>query len=132
MALRWLFLLGVLGASGCTLYVTYQSDPQSALVYEGSKQFGYTPIKLQYTPTQEFINGGCMKLRPISVRWASGAEASVNSISVCAANGYNQQLNFVRPNVDGRELDVRFAIEMQRNSILQQQAQAQQDMARRS
>lgn len=47
-------------------------------------------------------------------------------MQACPANGYSQQFTFVRPSeVPGRELDVQVALELQRNALLERQANSQ-------
>jgi hypothetical protein len=94
------------------LQITYQSDPPGAMFYENGRQWGYTPFTLQYTPDQNFVQGRCMLLRPSMVRWASGAEASMQQLQACGSTGYSQQFVFVRPNIPGRELDTQFYLQL--------------------
>ena len=125
-------LLVLIFSSACsnTVRVTYYSDPAGAALYEGEQFFGYTPVSLDYQVKSEMKKTGCAVLRPTAVRWASGAEAAITSMNVCAINGTTQQFTFVRPTgVPGRELDVQFAIEKERNAILAAQANAQRDLA---
>lgn len=120
-------------ASGCAaqvLTVTYHSDPEGAMLYEGSRLWGYTPISLTYPGvTATLRQGQCARLNGSMVRWASGAEARIDSLSACASVGWNTQFVFLRPSgLPGRELDAQFALQLQQNAMLQQQAQAQQDL----
>ncbi len=83
---------------------------------------GYTPITLEYNASEDFKKGGCMMLRPPMVRWASGAEASVQSLQACASTGYEQGFVFLRPTgLPGRELDVQFSLERERIRIMNEQ-----------
>lgn len=126
--MKKLIIIGLVFLAACSrsLTVTYQSDPPGALLYEGGKQWGYAPFALRYEPSAEFLKGGCMVLRPSMVRWASGAEASIPSLSVCASNGKKQQFVFLRPNeIPGRDLDAMFYAQMQQVAAQQQIADAQ-------
>jgi hypothetical protein len=113
------------------LNMTYTSDPVGAMVYQGPTLLGYAPVAVEYpwelaakSPTQ------CMRLQPITVRWASGAEAKVSTLSACASKGHFQQFSFVRPTeIPGRELDVQFALKQQELALMQQQAAAQERAA---
>lgn len=121
-------LLLCLALSACSrsLVITYQSDPPGAMLYEGGRQWGYTPFALKYEPDAAFSSGGCMTLQPSMVRWASGAEASIPSLSACATTGKNQAFVFLRPNgVPGRDLDAQFYAQMQQVAAQQQMASAQ-------
>jgi hypothetical protein len=117
--------------TGCAsqIRVTYQSDPPGATIYQNSQPMGVTPVTLTYAPDPAFDKGQCVRLEGPSVKWASGATASVSFLNACPAQGYNQVYSFARPDVPGREADMRYALELQRNSILSRQAQAQQDAA---
>jgi hypothetical protein len=111
-----------------TLYVTFHSDPEGAMVYanEGEQLAGYAPVRLKYTPTEQLRAGkGCMTLQPVKVRWASGATASIATLQASPAQGGEQQFSFVRPDLPGRELDVQFAIARIQNTALVAAAQAQ-------
>jgi hypothetical protein len=106
--------------------VTFQSDPTGATLYEDSagsqKLWGYTPVVLKYQVPKRW--NACMALKPLKVRWASGAEASI-TLNVCPQTGKNQQFVFQRPTgVAGLELDVQFAIAMLRNAAIAAEAPA--------
>ena len=107
-------VLAARGPRGLT--VTYYSDPAGATLYANQSQqsFGYAPTKLKYKVSKGFSSGSeCMTLQPVMVRWASGAEASISTITACPQNGGNQQFTLVRPTgVEGRELDVQFALQL--------------------
>ena len=105
------------------LVVTYVSDPAGAMLYQDERQWGYTPMSLSYDGSWiPFYKGQCLKLRPVAVRWASGAEASIANLSACPDQGYAQQFAFKRPAaVPGLAIDADFAVQVQRNAILQQQ-----------
>jgi hypothetical protein len=114
--------------SGCAkqLAVTYMSDPPGATLYQGQENFGYTPKTLYYKISVENKERGKMTLQGMSVRWASGATASSPSVIVDLSIGANQQLTFLRPeSVAGREIDIQFALELERLRLAQQQADAQ-------
>lgn len=71
-----------------------------------------------------------MILQPAMVRWASGAEASIEQLQACGNIGYVQQFIFLRPKeIPGRELDVQFSLELQQIAVQQAMAQAQRDAA---
>lgn len=121
--------------AGCApvLFVTYHSDPEGAMLYANSNKqlFGYAPFTLKYRATRLFVSGReCMKLQGALVRWASGAEASIAELMACPGDGRNQQFVFVRPDVDGRDIDAQFAMQMLQNAALTQQAIAAEYAAR--
>lgn len=118
-------------ASAPALQVTYHSDPEGATLYEGTRLWGYTPMSLTYPgAAMAFSRGECLTLNPTTVRWASGAEASISGLKVCPAQGPYQQFVFIRPNeVPGREIDAQFALQVLQNAALAQQAAAQERAA---
>ena len=106
-------------------------DPEGATLYEGGKRWGYTPITLTYPAARyAFAENRCLTLNATQVRWASGATASNGGLQACPATGSNQQYVFVRPsNAPGAEIDASFAIQLQRNGVMQQQEDAQDAIA---
>ena len=124
--------IAVLQLAGCVsivqhpLQMTYHSDPEGATLYQDSTRFGYTPVTLTYQDVSYiFRAGNCLALQPVQIRWASGAAASVSNLKACPAQGYRQQYSILRPtNAPGADIDANFALQLQRNGILQQQADA--------
>ena len=121
MKILWLPLLASL--TGCAgLRIQYESDPPGATLYQDGQPMGITPYTLTYQPDENFKRGGCMSIRPTLVKWASGATASTGSgLTACKSTGSRQRYMFVRPNVPGRDVDMNFALQLQRNGIMQQQ-----------
>jgi hypothetical protein len=109
------------------LNMTYHSDPEGATLYEGGRLWGSTPVTLTYQDGRAaFARNECLRLNPMHVRWASGVVASVSDLQACPATGFFQAYVFVRPpDIPGADIDANFAIQLQRNSALQQQANAQ-------
>ena len=113
--LLWLIMGIMVLIIGCAsnLRVAYYSDPPGALLYEGGKKFGYTPVTLKYQISKEDKRLGYVVLRGAQVRWASGALASLGQLKAYLNAGKNQQFTFVRPqNIPGWEIDVQFAREL--------------------
>lgn len=138
-AMRWriraldgliLVLAGAL-TGGCVtprvLNMTYHSDPEGATLYEGGRLWGYTPLTLTYPGGRAaFARNECLSLNPMQVRWASGVTASITNLQACPATGLLQQYVFVRPaSAPGADIDANFAIQLQRNGVMQQQADGQ-------
>jgi len=126
-------LLGtLLTLTGCasTLSVTYHSDPPGAVLYQEQQHFGRTPVTLNYQIRDEDKKRGYMNLTGPTVRWASGASAHIPSIKADLSIGTNQQFTFTRPDsFPGRELDVRFALELEKLALMRKQLEAQEDQA---
>jgi hypothetical protein len=113
------------------LEMTYISDPAGAMVYEGEKLYGRTPITLSYpSAAVPFSKGRCLALRPVTYRWSSGAEKRIDGISACPQQGKHQQVAFRRPEgAPGLELDVKVGLQVEQNILAQQQAQAAETSA---
>lgn len=114
-------------AEAADVKVTFQSDPIGATLYEevngSQKLWGYAPFTLKFQVPRKWTT--CMSLTPMTVRWVSGAQASI-TLSVCPQTGKNQQFTFQRPTgVPGVELDVQFAIAMMQNAAAAATAAAQ-------
>lgn len=125
-------IVALLVLTGCasSLSVTYYSDPPGAVLYQGQQRFGHTPVTLNYQIREEDRKRGYMTLQDPTVRWASGASASIPSLKADLSIGTNQQFTFMRPdNVPGREADVRFALELEKLALMRRQLQAQEDQA---
>ena len=94
--LKRIFLLPpllLLGACSSQVFLTIQSDPAGAAVYEGGELHGVTPVTLNYAGDEE----GCIATRPIRVAWNSGAEARVSTISLCPTSGPEAAYMFTYP-----------------------------------
>ena len=122
-------VLAAAATSGCasSVYITYHSDPEGAMVYVNSAQqfAGYTPVRLIYDHPA-FADDACAYLRGVKVRWASGASAAVPSLIACPTKGRNQQLVFHRPpEAPGAAIDAQFAALRQLSDTTLQQAAIQ-------
>lgn len=94
-------------------------------MYEEGRPIGTAPLVLNYTPDESFKRGSCIRLKGTSAKWASGAQASISYLTACPAQGSRQHYTFVRPDVPGRDIDMQFAIQLDRNMAMHQQARAQ-------
>jgi hypothetical protein len=130
MATLWRLLLCILFplASGCasTLQVTYTSEPSGAALYQGNTHMGTTPMTLNYQLTEEDKKSGSKNLQGTSVRWVSGASASITYLTADLRIGRNQTFSFRRPDgVPGYDVDANYALQLQRNAIMMLQTAAQ-------
>lgn len=118
---------------GCStmLKVTYQSDPPGAALYQGAQLFGYAPVVLEYEVTEEDRRAGVKQLQGTSVKWASGATATIPSLTAdLRLVGMNQEFTFRRPDsFPGRDIDMRFALDLERLKLQRQQASAEASRA---
>lgn len=118
--------------AGCAtnqVRVTYYSDPNGAAFYEGQRALGYTPFTLIYPISPQDRERGYVSLSPTKVVWVSGASGTVQSQIAELSKGANFHFVFIRPDVPGRDVDMNFAVQLERNRILQEQANAQRDQA---
>lgn len=121
--MRLLVLLITAFVAGCAtqIRVDYISDPPGATLYDDGRPLGVTPVRLSYPADEAFKGGQCQDLKGTTAVWASGARAEVSSLNACRSVGWIQSYVFVRPDVPGREVDMNFALQLQRNGIMQQQ-----------
>jgi hypothetical protein len=118
------------GCASKQLAVTYHSDPPGAALYQGDHNFGPTPRTLYYQLTDYDRQAGYKLLQGTAVRWVSGAKAGVSSLRADLRNGTNQVFTFRRPdNAPGYDIDANFALQLERNRILAEQAEAQRQQA---
>lgn len=122
--MKIVFIAAAVALAGCAtkIQVDYGSDPPGATLYQNGQPMGTTPMSLYYEPAQAFKDGGCQRLDGTSVKWASGAAASIGYLQVCRTLGMTQHYIFNRPDVPGREIDANHALQLQRNSIMRRQA----------
>lgn len=114
-------------ARDVTVTLVVYSDPVGATVYAngGEQRMGYSPMKLKFKfPSSRWsTTSGCRTVQAIKVRWASGAEASVEHVTLCPESGKSQQLTFLRPKeIPGVEMDAAFALEIERGIAAQEAA----------
>lgn len=113
-ALFVILLIPSIASADVRLYLL--SQPGGASVFQGFRQLDGT---LVYQPmaSGEFVYKTprrwteCLRVNPIKVRWISGAEAVVEDLQLCPAQGKKQQFVFMRPEgVDGALIDAQYAL----------------------
>lgn len=120
----------LLGCASSSVTVQYQSDPPGATILENGRPFGVTPVAVSYAAEPSFRNGGCQNVTGTTAIWPSGAKAEISQLQLCANVGWRQTFWFTRPDVAGREIDMNYALQKQRNDIMAEQSrQAQQRAA---
>ena len=125
-----LLFCGLLFLAGCAsnqLQLTIYSDPPGATIYQGGNVLGYAPLKVRVNAPQYDQGSPIIKVSDAKAVWASGVSRGLQYIALDRSKYRNFQFTFNRPDVPGREIDVNFALQLERNQILQQQAQAQKD-----
>ena len=120
-------LLSVVGCTHFNVKVTYYSDPPGATVYEGARVLGRTPVTIFYPISNEYRHDKYVQLRGARAVWASGASASIKSLTLDRTKGnplfHNIfEFTFVRPDLPGREVDANFALQLE---ALREQKRAQ-------
>lgn len=83
------------------------STPEGAAVAidDVPRAMGSTPLALKYD-----IVGDCGNTQALRVRWASGVEASLPALQLCAKTGKRQTYTFTRPtDFPGLEIDLQVA-----------------------
>jgi len=101
-----------------TITVTIDSAPRAAMLYDHAtgRYIGDTPYRLKVT-IDTTVN--CQDLPGLQVRWASGATASIEFLTVCHKAGGKQSYRFERP-VEAPDL----ATDIQTAQYRQAQAEA--------
>jgi hypothetical protein len=121
-------LPNILIGCGIQMKVTYQTNPPGAMIYESGVFKGYSPVTLIYNFPLKDRENPYVILRGTEAKWASGASAKIDNLKAYWSNGVTQGFIFNRPEgVDGLTEDIKFSLEVQKMTIMQQQAQAQRD-----
>ena len=124
-----ILLSTVIGCASNQLKITFYSDPSGATIYQGEKVFGYAPVTVNVSVRPEDQELSVIKLLGIKAIWASGVSRSIEYISLDRDKGSAFKYIFARPDVTGRDIDVNFALQLERNQIMRMQAEAQQSQA---
>jgi len=86
----------LLWAKPKTITVTIDSAPRGAMLYDlaSGSYMGDTPYRLKVT-VDTIV--GCQDGPGLQARWASGATAAIDFLTVCAHGGGKQSYRFERP-----------------------------------
>lgn len=90
-----------------TITLEIHSTPEGAAVAVDNvpRAVGSAPLALKYE-----ITGDCGETQALRVRWASGVEASLPALRLCAKTGKRQTYTFERPtDLPGLDLDLQVA-----------------------
>jgi hypothetical protein len=119
-----IFLAACGGPSGYPM--TFDTDPESAVLVCDGKAYGYTPRTLYYDidrDTDDTLKVNCY------AQWNSGAVARYsNNLRVYKKGGTIQTLS--RPNVPGRGSDVSFDLQVKQLQATREATEAAQSAAR--
>jgi len=113
------------------MFMTFKCDPIGATIYQiDNVKLGSCPVRLQYKITDQDRERGYLILRGVTAIWVSGASLTVNPINAHLSVGREQQLVLDRPrSLPNYEVDANYALNLERNRILQEQAEAQETQA---
>lgn len=112
-------LAGTLGACSTHVHVIYQTEPPGAAVYQGGQLLGNAPVAVPYPLTESDRQLGYKVIDAVSVKWESGAEASIPGLNADLKQlGLNQQYTFQRPNVPGLDTDLKKAEALHKEALL--------------
>lgn len=125
-ALLFFVILLPAGCATNKVAVTYYSDPPGATFYEWGVAVGYTPFTRIIKPPDRPEGTPGKLVVSANVIWASGARTNIKYLTFDLSGGSQFYFTFVRPDIPGREIDANFAIQLERNRLLQEQVKAQQ------
>ena len=126
---RMMLVVVALLLGGCStgLKLQVQSNPPGASVYQAGQLVGQTPVNLTYTDPkylERFKAGQCVQTMPLTIVWVSGAKQE-SAVNLCPNIGWSQVYTANRGYGPGMDVDANYALQLQRNSIMQQQASQQ-------
>lgn len=131
-ALRSALAAATLLFAGCAaqIQLTYLSDPPGATLYRQGVPVGLTPQVVRFPAGEGFEKQGqCVTIPAVQAKWASGAQTALPDQQICPPQGLEHRFLFVRPDVPGRDVDMNFALQLDRNRIMQEQAEAARQRA---
>lgn len=118
--------------TGCAaqIQLTYLSDPPGATLYRQGAPVGLTPQVISFPAGEGFEKQGqCVTIPAVQAKWASGAQTALPDQKICPPQGLEHRFLFVRPDVPGRDIDMNFALQLERNRIMQERAEAERQRA---
>ena len=112
-------------SSSHRLKLSFESDPSGATIYLGDKQLGICPFSTTDKVKYEEYSRARISLGTFTARWASGATKE-KSFSLKSGTPFEASCTFIRPSgIDGRDLDVKVAIEREKIRIMKNKADAE-------
>jgi hypothetical protein len=113
-----------------SLTVIYDSYPLGAAIYEGEVSRGIAPFTGRYE-VKEGKEQGFFLCRPVTARWVSGAEATVQ-VNHDLKTGFSTSRTLQRPmDAPNLELDLSYSLERERVTREGQQQAFEQEQIRR-
>lgn len=125
-------LAALLALTGCTTYVTVDSNPEGATISDlsGDRVYGYAPIKVAIDPDtlkDVDVPGVCPKTEGFRAKWASGATASTaDYIKICDTMIGTSVLLERPKSAPDRDKDLEWALKLMRERA--QKAEADKEM----
>ena len=129
---RLLGLLLIYFLSGCAsgYSITYNTEPIGATIICGGKNWGYSPVTLNYSPDEDNKKSGFFTTVPCGAIWSSGVRKSFNptwDLNEFPDGGIE---TLQRPSGEGYAQDVEFALKIQNMKSQRRAAKAAEDAAR--
>lgn len=123
-----MILASIYFLSGCSSKypITYDSTPSGASVVCNGTNYGYAPVTLYYEQDENSKKNGSMRTAPCTASWTSGARASYSDIWDLNKFPSGVRQTLPRPNVDGYDKDVQFALQVQQMKYQKEQVNAVQ------
>ncbi len=131
MSLKTLLITLIATLSGCATHLTLITTPPGGYIVEKGTGavIGLAPASVSYD-TAVLNNyrdeNGCRVVNGVDVTWPSGAHYETANITLCGSDtNYNLVIN--RPNVEGLDKDLEFALKLESLRIQNQQLQEAQN-----
>lgn len=123
---RILMVFLVLSLNACGYYsVTFDSNPQGAILICNGQHYGYTPAKLSYDIDDQYE---FLDLSSCTANWISGAQYRYDTVPI-KQFPHGVRITAPRPSVPGYAEDAGFALQIQQLEYQKRQAEALENQA---
>ena len=110
------------------LALDIRCTPRGAEILDGGKVVGTCPATIRYEVGDEDRKRGNLPVREISVRWISGARATIPAMTADLKQGYLREIVIARPqDHPGHDLDMKRARELEEEEARQRELEAQRN-----
>lgn len=123
----------LIGGCATQSMLTVLSQPDGAYITEqtSGKQLGMAPTRIAYDAKKLAMHKdaqGCYLVYGFEAKWVSGARTvSQDKIKLCGSDTGNYTYTLVRPDFDGLDKDLTFAVQVETMRAQQRQARATED-----
>jgi hypothetical protein len=126
----YLTIIGFLSGCASSGYnITYNTEPSGASIICNGVNYGYSPVRLSYSPDKDNKKNGSMNTTPCKAVWSSGASENFSDTWNLKKFPDGVMQTLPRPNVAGYAQDANFALQVQSMKAQQNQADAAQRQA---